>query len=197
LLLVNKADVNAKDNDGWMPLRHAPFKGCQSAAEMLLIHKADINARAPKADFIPAPMQPGLGYKLSSSGWTPLLLAISHKDVVELLLAYNADVNARNSRGDTPLHAAAAGGNTDVVALLLANKAEINAKENTHGFTPLHLAARKRNQDVIELLLAKGAEVNATSYHGTPLHYINSAPDATEVDYTDIMKLLRRHGGHE
>ena len=27
-----------------------------------------------------------------------------HKDVVELLLANGADVNARNSRGETPLH---------------------------------------------------------------------------------------------
>lgn len=42
-------------------------------------------------------------------GWTPLHLAtyFGHRDVVECLLARNADVNAQNENGDTPLHKAA------------------------------------------------------------------------------------------
>lgn len=42
-------------------------------------------------------------------GWTPLLLAtyFGHRDVVELLLARNADVNIVNINGDTALHKAA------------------------------------------------------------------------------------------
>lgn len=42
-------------------------------------------------------------------GWTPLHLAtyFGHRHVVECLLAHNADVNAINENGDTPLHKAA------------------------------------------------------------------------------------------
>lgn len=42
-------------------------------------------------------------------GWTPLHLAtyFGHRDVVEYLLARNANVNAINENGDTPLHKAA------------------------------------------------------------------------------------------
>lgn len=43
------------------------------------------------------------------NGWTPLHLAtyFGHRDVVEYLLARNADVNAINENGDTALHKAA------------------------------------------------------------------------------------------
>lgn len=42
-------------------------------------------------------------------GWTPLHLAtyFGHRDVVEYLLSRNANVNAVNENGDTPLHKAA------------------------------------------------------------------------------------------
>jgi ankyrin repeat protein len=42
-----------------------------------------------------------------------------HKDVAELLLAHNADINAKNNKGNTPLREAAIGGHMDVVAFLL------------------------------------------------------------------------------
>lgn len=42
-------------------------------------------------------------------GWTPLHLAayFGHGDVVKFLLSRDADVNAINENGDTPLHKAA------------------------------------------------------------------------------------------
>jgi integrin-linked kinase len=44
--------------------------------------------------------------------------AYNHKDIAESLLAYKADVNAMNNKGETPLHLAIARGNKDVADLL-------------------------------------------------------------------------------
>src|SRR5208337_5060518 len=66
---------------------------------------------------------PGLVFSINKDGDTPLHLAAldGHKDVVMLLLASKADVNAkeRNQYRLTPLHLAAFRGHTDVAALLL------------------------------------------------------------------------------
>jgi ankyrin repeat protein len=104
---------------------------------------------------------------------TPLHLAAEygHMDVVKLLLANGAEVNARDNESDTPLHNAAKNGQKDVVELLLLKGANVNAKNNSYGDTPLHEAAREGHNDVVELLLANGADVNARDeFGGTPLH---------------------------
>jgi hypothetical protein len=80
---------------------------------------------------------------------------MGHKDVVELLLANEANVNAEDGNDRTPLHWAAGAGHVDVVELLLARKADVNAKDNK-GNTPLHFAAIKGQLDVVELLRQHG-----------------------------------------
>jgi len=51
---------------------------------------------------------------------TPLHIAAyeDYKEVVELLLTKNADVNAKDEIGETPLHAAVLKGHMDVAELL-------------------------------------------------------------------------------
>src|ERR1022692_1624019 len=88
------------------------------------------------------------------------------KDVVELLLAKKADVNARDNDGETPLHRALA--HQDVAHVLIAKGADVNARDND-AETPLHRAHAR--QDVAHVLIAKGADVNAkTKSDVTPLH---------------------------
>ena len=60
-------------------------------------------------------------------GLTPLLRA-GDAAVVELLLKHQADVNAANTYGSTPLHFAALKGSIAVVELLLNYQADVNAK---------------------------------------------------------------------
>jgi TonB family protein len=114
--------------------------------------------------------------ELISSKWygsMPLheAAANGHKDVVELLLAKGADVNAKDRNASaTPLFWGVWSGNKDVVVLLLANNANANAK-NENGWTPLHKAAQCGRKDMAELLLVKGADVNTKDNKGeTPLH---------------------------
>ena len=108
---------------------------------------SDINSAAEKGDLAKAKLllkgNPDLIFSGSGYGDMPLHWAAmnGHKDMVELLLANNAGINATNFVGWTPLHYAAAGGQKEVVELLLTSNANVNA-QNNGGETPLHWAAR-------------------------------------------------------
>ena len=75
--------------------------------------------------------------------------------MAELLLADQAEVDAKAADGYTPLHFAASVGDKDLVDLLLASKAQVNARANDGG-TPLHFAADTGHRDVAELLSQHG-----------------------------------------
>lgn len=88
-----------------------------------------------------------------------------NSDIAKFLIANNADVNATDNSGLTPLHFAAGANGTpskNVVEFLLANKADVNAKAND-GTTAMHYAASWGDKDVVELLLTHGADVNAAA----------------------------------
>lgn len=57
---------------------------------------------------------------------TPLMEGASagHVEIVKLLIAHNADVNAQSSSGNTPLMYACAGGHTDVVKVSITHKSD-------------------------------------------------------------------------
>jgi ankyrin repeat protein len=136
---------------------------------------------------------PKLVLSKDKEGWTPLHVAAENgcKDVVELLLASKADVNAIGKFGLAPLHLAARKGSKDVAQLLLANKARVNARNNNRE-TPLHLAALKGDLDMVELLLTNKADVNAKDKEGeTPMYWAGMG------GHKDVKELLRQHRGHE
>jgi len=54
----------------------------------------------------------------------------SHRDVVKLMVAKGADINAKDYNGTTPLHEAAWSGHKDVVELLVDNGANVSAKDD-------------------------------------------------------------------
>lgn len=111
-------------------------------------------------------------YSSGAFGCTPLIVS-QGVEVVKVLLAAGADVNARNRMGSTALMFP-----KDVVAVeaLLAAQADVNVQD-VSGVTPL--MACSRDVDVLRALRAAGADINARDTYGrTPLVYKLSNSDA-------------------
>lgn len=102
-------------------------------------------------------------------------------EVVEILIDHGADVNARNHRGETPLHEAARRGRDTVVEVLLQRGADANAR-CSGGRTPLHEAACPGSSvGTMQLLLEHGADVGAKDRWGTrPMDELVGGADPQE-----------------
>ena len=111
-----------------------------------------------------------------------------HTETIKSLIAQGKDINARNIRGQTPLHLAAAKGNSDVVQLLLENGAEVDAVATDSGCTSLHYAASLGHVELCELLVRYGADPDAqTARLETPLHL------AVASGHSDVVALLLKY----
>ena len=102
---------------------------------------------------------------------TPLIDAVSTRrqniDVVSVLLNAGADPNKANNWGYSPLHIAAAYGNTNAVKLLLdqgANPNQVNRWGRTvltHALnTCMHKEPYNVTKDVIKMLIDGGTQAN-------------------------------------
>jgi ankyrin repeat protein len=118
--------------------------------------------------------------------WQPALhvaVAKRNLEVVNLLLAHQVDLEARDQFSQTALHDAASAGAADIVAALIEAGANVNAQQLGYELpcgsgreripsltTPLHLAAAHGNAATIKVLLEAGAKIEATTNTGeTPL----------------------------
>ncbi|KAF4990846.1 hypothetical protein FGRMN_8227 [Fusarium graminum] len=164
LLSGMKIDLDAADKEGVTALRWAVNYNCAMATWVLLQANAYIN-------------------KPDRNGMTALHAAVethhqtnSGNDVLWLLLANGANVNAQ-TRGSslTPLHVAAFGGSESVIWLLLSKGADLN-KLDASDRTALHCAVASEHIQATQLLLWKISRLmNAVDHEKrTVLHYAAS-----------------------
>jgi len=166
-----RAPVHNKKEELNRALFDAAIKGNVKEAEKLLKKGADI-------------------LWSEADGGTVLHKAVSHPEMVRLLINKGAKVDAVDVGKTQPIHCAAYRGILDSVKILVEAGADPKAKTSWGG-TPLHLAAasmkdysaKTNHPAVIEYLVGCGVEVNAKYNEGdTPLHraIANSSIEAIE-----------------
>lgn len=146
-LLIEGADVHARDWLGRTPLLHA----CDNNVNPDVV-KALLEAGAGADVNVP---DKGRGTPLISVMWTAGndIRAI----IVHDLLDSGADVNAKDISGVTPLMAAASVGDAAVVAQLLQRGADFSVRDS-QGASALSLAEQQKHFEVIKLLRRAGAQ---------------------------------------
>jgi len=88
------------------------------------------------------------------------------KMIGKLVTEAKFDPNARNSRGETPLHVQAKEDNYECAIELIINGADVNLTEETTGDTALHIAARKLNLNLVRTLLVFDAKTGLKNNAG-------------------------------
>ncbi|PKK50284.1 hypothetical protein CI102_6845 [Trichoderma harzianum] len=178
ILLENGANPNAHSVGSGTPLAIASFYDNESAIELLIKYKADINCvGVPKygsalcAAASNCSLRASIGFLVEETGddinttggfYGSALQAASSKGyvhLVEMLLRNGALINAKGGRCGTALQAASYHGHVSVVYWLLENGADVNQMGGLYG-TALQAAAFNGHADVAELLLERGADIN-------------------------------------
>ena len=205
LLIHSGVDVDVRNGSSSTPLHLAVTQsGKKDIIEYLLDSGADINSRNIFGDTaLHISVDPEVSSEFvkllllrnadpnscDKTGNTPIMLALArdNREAVELLLANNADLYAKNYNKITPLIRALMKG-TGVINWFYTP--EMNKTIDAYGNTPLHTAVTNRAEiDVVDFIVNAGADLNKKNFLGdTALH------SAVEVDYVDAAALMIDYG---
>jgi ankyrin repeat protein len=222
-LVSGGADLKGKSTLGWTPLHAAIMSHCHSVVDTAVAPErlgqkttpAEHDRNADSAEEVRQRLRMQIVRFLIAHGAqvkakdkenvTPLHCAayMGQTDIVQLLLAEGAEVNARTVRdpnggfalsdlylntplpsGATPIHAAVVDRDPNVVDVLTAHGGQLDAKDES-GRTPLHYAVVQGDAGPVQFLITRGADVNARADDGAiPL------ADALLAGHVQIAKML-------
>ena len=178
---VKDVNINESTKNGWRPIMHAVHKNRLNIVPKLV-------ERGAKLDVIDAKNGRSLLHNAVEQGYTSM---------VQLLLSYDADINATDFDGESIIWTCCRKGYDDIATLLLDDRlnnpiCDINFHKKSNGQTPLFVACDRGFIKIVALLLGyKGmkCDINATDSHNrTPLMR------ACTKSHGEIVKLLLKHG---
>ena len=150
VLIDAGADIEAKDDVGYSPIRWACIHGYIAVVKVLL--KA--GAKVCHAD--------------NEGDYTCLDLAANNgrtETVRYLASLREVDVNHQGFQNRTALHIAVSNGRVNVVEVLIDAGADIEAKD-VKGLTPLHYACDAGKLEIVQMLVEAGADVRVADNEG-------------------------------
>lgn len=157
MLLEERADLAARDANGWLTIHHACRNGRLEATRCLMQRAAD-------------PML------VTADGKTCIILAVmeSQADLVEWLLKNKAvrdRVTDKDATGAAVLHYAVREGAVNIAKALIDKHARVNARDY-EGRQPLMIAAEQNRSDCLKMLCKRNAEIDGIDRsRRTPLMY--------------------------
>lgn len=215
--MAMKDMLSSKDEAGSTALHLAVIHQNEAAVSVLLENGADVsvaNAVLSTPLHLACMNESRLAFMFSRNKSFDVEILTPSRHIIEMLLKYNAEVDALDAHGRTPLFVACSNitlpsrrdaigtlsgtkerldrGDPNVVDLLLKHGANVHTRSSL-GLLPLHEACKTSSSgphsmvSIVSKLLDYGSPVNAGSKDGTPLHVACCYSDARIVQ-----ELLRR-----
>ncbi|KAG8526171.1 uncharacterized protein KY384_000164 [Bacidia gigantensis] len=182
--------VDAASECGWTPLHEACSYGFYDKAMILINHGAKIDPISDITDDISPSGTASSEIQGECSQRTPLLVATQWNclSIVRLLVEKGANIDFRNTSGETALHVAAWNGFNPIARYLLDKGANIEVKDEYSDETPLHKAVEKKQVAVVNSLLARGARIDPINHVGHDV-----LQHAELISAGDIIRLIKQH----
>jgi ankyrin repeat protein len=116
-------------------------------------------------------------------------VAKSDLEMVNMLIAKNANVNYFSQNVDPALFLAVKSRNISIASVIIENGANVNHKVSISGNTAIHNAVSNNDIAMTELLIQYGADVDAMNNLGsTPLGLVHGY-----IGYEELEKILIKH----
>ena len=206
VLIDAGADIEAKNDVGRSPLLFASSSGHLDIVKMLVKAGAGVCVTDNEGDTClifatyfghTETVRYLVGLKdvdvnhADNNGFAPLFVAVQegHGDVVQVLIAAGADIEAKNKVGRSPLLLASSLGNLDIVKMLVEAGAGVCVTDN-EGDTCLILATYCGHTETVRYLVGlPDVDVNQQGMnHQTALHI--AVHSAVDEGHRDVMQVL-------
>ncbi|ODQ66767.1 ankyrin [Nadsonia fulvescens var. elongata DSM 6958] len=141
------------------------------------------------------------GFKSTPDKYTPIILAakLGHDPVLNILLDFDADINAVDNKGNRAVHYAAAGGFVRVLRTLADRQADFETS-NYEGWKPFQYAATYKIEDWIKNYLVQKKQQQSSfspriaggaisHYNNSSTSTVNSISTVNASDYRGLQNL--------